>query len=160
MSHTESILAYYGDQHVSTQWRDVLRAMADEFDTQLGVSELRALMSRIGDRFASAKALGDCATLDDLELAINRVWSALDWGWTEIADLSEYLAVRHFCAPLDGAFGTKAAVWASAFLEGAYQRWFFDLGAGDRLALRQIEPQPVIDIGGAAQVFYEFRLAR
>jgi hypothetical protein len=160
MSHTEAMLAYYGDRQVSAQWRDMLRAMADEFDTQLDVHELRALMSRIGERFAQGKPLGACATLDDLELALNRVWTALDWGWTELVDLSEHLAVRHFCAPLDHAFGAKAAVWASAFLEGAYQRWFFDLGAGERLALRQVDPSPVIDVGGVAQPYYEFRLAR
>lgn len=160
MSHTEAILAYYGDRQVSAQWRDVLRALADEFDTQLGVPELRALMARIGERFARGKPLGACETLDDLELALNRVWSSLDWGWTELVDLSEHLAVRHFCAPLEAAFGARAALWASAFLEGAYQRWFFDLGAGERLALRQIDSQPVIEIGGVPHGFYEFRLAR
>ncbi|RKP47840.1 cellulose synthase [Pararobbsia silviterrae] len=138
----------------------MLRALADEFDTQLGVPELRALMSRIGARFARAKPLGPCATLDDVELALNRVWAALDWGWAEIADLSEHLSVRHFCAPLEGAFGANGAVWASAFLEGVYQRWFADLGAGDQLALRQVEPPPAIDVGGVAKTYYEFQLAR
>ena len=160
MSHTEAILAYYGDRQVSSQWRDLLRAMADEFDTQLGVPELRALMGRIGERFAAGKPLGPCATLDDLELALNRVWSALDWGWVEIVDLSGHLAVRHYCAPLEAAFGAKAAIWASAFLEGAYQRWFLDLGAGERLAVRQVEPSPTLDVGGVGHLFYEFRLAR
>src|SRR5580692_10779037 len=138
MSHIEAMLAYYGDRQVSAQWRDMLRALADEFDTQLGVPELRALMARIGDRFARAKPLGACATIDDVEIALNRVWMPLDWGWAEIADLSDDLRVRHFCAPLEAAFGTNAAVWASAFLEGTYQRWFFELGAGDQLALRQV----------------------
>lgn len=159
MSHTQAILAYYGEQQVSTQWRDVLHAMAEEFDGQLALPELRALMARIGERFATAKPLGDCATLDELERALNRVWHALDWGWIELVDLTDYLAVRHYCAPIATAFGQGAAVWASAFLEGAYQYWFSALGAGEHLAVRQVEPALQESEGAVMQV-YEFRLAR
>jgi Cellulose synthase subunit D len=159
MAHTQAILAYYGDQQVSPQWRDLLRAMAEEFDGQLAVPELRALMSRIGERFAAAQPLGACATLDEVEAALNALWRAIDWGWIELVDLSEHLAVRHYCAPIAAAFGPTAAVWASAFLEGAYQTWFTALGAGEQLAVRQLEAAGQ-DADSVAMQVYEFRLAR
>ena len=159
MVHTQAILAYYGDQQVSPQWRDMLRAMAAEFESQLAVPELRALMSRIGERFAAARPLGECTTLDEVEAALNACWHSIDWGWIELVDLTEHLAVRHYCAPVASAFGAGATVWASAFLEGAYQSWFAALGAGERLAMRQVEPVAQ-DTDPATMQVYEFRLAR
>ena len=91
-------------------------------------------MARIGARFAERYPAGDCTTLDDLASFLNAVWSKLDWGFVRLVERDDYLSIEHACAPL-AVFGEGAA-WASAFLEGAYQHWLHELGAGS-LALQE-----------------------
>lgn len=145
-------LNYYAGKQCSIQWRDFLNALADEFAAQFDIERLRALMKRIGERFALARPLEPASTLDDLETAINRVWTSLDWGWARIVDVTDHLGIRHHCVPLDAAFGTGAAAWSSAFLQGVYQQWFSALGIDPALAVRQSDT-------GVAGV-YEYRLSR
>jgi hypothetical protein len=147
---TATLLDYYTSHQASTQWRAFLTALAQEFETQLETAQLRELMARIGVRFADAHPAGACATLDDLASFFNTTWSSLDWGFVNLVEQDDYLAIEHFCAPL-AAFGTAAATWTPAFLEGAYQRWLDELGAGG-LDLRQVET-------GERHAF-EFRLAK
>lgn len=135
--HTAPLLDYYTRHHASTQWRAFLTALAEEFETQLETAQLRELMARIGVRFADAHPAIACATLDDLASFFNKTWSSLDWGFVNLVEQSDYLAIEHFCAPL-AAFGTAGAIWTPAFLEGAYQRWLHALGAGT-LALQQVQ---------------------
>jgi hypothetical protein len=132
-----TLLDYYTRHHTSVQWRGFLTALADEFETQLDTSQLRVLMTRIGARFAASYPAANCTTLDDLSVFLNSVWSALDWGFVRLSEQSAYLSIEHACAPL-AAFGERAAAWAPAFLEGAYQYWLSELGAG-ALRLREAE---------------------
>jgi hypothetical protein len=148
--HAATLLDYYTRHQASTQWRAFLTALAQEFETQLETAQLRELMARIGIRFANAHPAGACATLDELASFFNATWSSLDWGFVNLVERDEYLAIEHFCAPL-AAFGDAAGAWTPAFLEGAYQRWLVELGAG-ALALRQVET-------GDSRAF-EFRLAK
>ena len=55
-------LDYLLDRQISSQWRGVLVALAEEFDTQIGRDELRQLMQRVGRRFAAAHPLPSCGT--------------------------------------------------------------------------------------------------
>ncbi|CAB3751972.1 cellulose biosynthesis protein BcsD [Paraburkholderia humisilvae] len=135
--HTATLLDYYTRHHASTQWRAFLTALAEEFETQLETAQLRELMARIGVRFADAHPAGACATLDDLTSFFNNTWSSLDWGFVNLVEQDDYLAIEHFGAPL-GAFGEAAGTWAPAFLEGAYRHWLQGLGAG-ALALQHVE---------------------
>jgi hypothetical protein len=151
----KSILSYYESRQCSSQWRGFLGVLAEEFEGQLGVPELRELMRRIGERFARRAALRACDTLQDLELAINAIWAAQDWGWVQVLDGADYLAIRHYCSPLRAAFGAESASWASAYLEGVYQQWFNALGVNASLQLRVREALQA-DADGAL----EFRLAR
>jgi hypothetical protein len=146
--HTATLLDYYTRHQPSTQWRGFLTALAEEFETQLDTSQLRVLMARIGARFAANYPAGECATLDDLASFLNRIWSELDWGFVRLAEQDEFLSIEHCCAPL-AAFGERAAPWTAAFLEGAYQHWLHELGAGS-LALQQYE--------SSSAHAYEFRL--
>jgi hypothetical protein len=148
--HTATLLDYYTRQQASTQWRAFLTALAQEFETQLETAQLRELMARIGVRFADAHPARACATLDDLASFFNTTWSSLDWGFVNLVEQDDYLAIEHFCAPL-AAFGEAAGRWTPAFLQGAYQRWLDELGAGD-LALLQVET--------GDQHAFEFRLAK
>ena len=152
MTDQESTLSYYAERQCSDQWRAFLLALSGEFESQLEQADLRGVMSRVGERFAKAAALGDCQTLDDLELEINRVWFNRDWGWVKISEAPTYLAIHHHCAPLAAAFGDSAMSWAPAFLEGAYQHWLSGLGAQPDMRIRQVN--------GEAGAALEFRLAR
>ena len=154
-SSQKSILSYYENRQCSTQWRSFLGVLAEEFEGQLGVPELRELMRRIGERFARTAVLGACETVRDLEAAINSVWAARDWGWVQVFDGDDYLAIRHYCSPLRTAFGEASASWASGYLEGVYQQWFNALGVNASLQLRVREALQA-DADGAL----EFRLAR
>lgn len=149
-----AIIEYFTEQQCSRQWKGFLRAFAGEFATQLDEADLRALMRRIGERFAHEAEvdLGNCRTLDDLQLAMGQVWVRLDWGWVELADRGDYLEVRHHCAPLIAAFGPDALRWSPGFLEGAYQAWFSSAHAGNLEVRQSAEP----DLAGSI----EFRLAQ
>ena len=148
--HTATLLDYYTSHQASIQWRAFLTALAQEFAAQLETAQLRELMVRIGVRFADAHPAGACATLDDLASFFNTTWSSLDWGFVNLVERDDYLAIEHFCAPL-AAFGAASARWTPAFLEGAYQRWLHELGASG-LDLRQVET--------GEQHAFEFRLAK
>jgi hypothetical protein len=148
--HTATLLDYYTRHQTSVQWRGFLSALAEEFETQLDPSQLRILMARIGARFAARYPAGDCTTLDDLASFLNAVWSELDWGFVRLVERDDYLSIEHACAPL-AVFGERAAAWASAFLEGAYQHWLHELGAGS-LALQEYQ--------SANAHSYEFRLLK
>lgn len=148
--HTATLLDYYTRQQPSVQWRGFLTALAEEFETQLETAQLRQLMARIGVRFAGTYPAGECATLDDLASFLNRIWSALDWGFVQLNELDDYLSIEHFCAPLT-AFGERAAAWASAFLEGAYQHWLRELGAASLV---------LTEVRSSTHHAYEFRLVK
>lgn len=149
----QTIVDYLIDSRCSRQWKTFLGVMADEFSSQLPPDDLRALMQRIGGRFADAVPLAPCATLDDLQLAMGKVWVGMDWGWVTIEEEPGALAIRHNCAPLNAAFGHQASGWTPAFLEGVYQRWFAQVGSGGELVVSQASD---IDALGCI----DFRLSR
>lgn len=130
-----AIFDYLLERRISTQWRGVLAALADEFEAQIGRNELRQLMNRVGNRFAAAHPLPACDSTHELAAALNALWRETDWGFVELADDADYLSIVHYCAPLP-AFGESALAWTPAFLEGAYQYWLGVLGA-DGLAVKQ-----------------------
>jgi hypothetical protein len=129
------MLEYLLERRISPQWRGMLTALAQEFETQLGVDELRELMRRVGQRYAEAHPLPPCESLEALAAALNACWAGQDWGYVELYEDAAYLGLTHFCAPL-GAFGAQAWSWTPALLEGAYQQWLGAMGAGP-LQVRQ-----------------------
>lgn len=147
---SSTLLNYYQQQHCSRQWRDVLGALAEEFNEALPAEDLRRLMQRIGRRFAIARALPACATLAELDRAINAQWEAVDWGFAVFIEHADRLEVRHYGAPLEAGFGQHSG-WAGGFLEGAYQAWFVQSGMIEGLLFSQdasgealAHPQPVV----------------
>ena len=68
------------DQQCSVQWRGFLQALAAEFAAALPPEDLRALMFRVGVRFAAEHPLPACATLDDLQSSMAAVWDRIGWG--------------------------------------------------------------------------------
>lgn len=126
------------------QWRDFLGALAGELTQDLTPNHLRNVMRRTGERFARQHALGGSGTIGDLQAAINRVWHGQDWGWVDISEADDHLALTHYCAPLQAAFGAAYQGWTNGFLEGAYECWMRDLGADAQLRISQAgEPDAV-----------------
>lgn len=119
-----AVVEYFAELQCSRQWKGFLRALAEEFSQQLTEADLQALMRRLGMRLAQANPLPVCQTLDELQLAMGRVWVSQDWGWVALAETQGSLRISHFCAPLFTAFGPQSSAWAPAFLEGVYQAWF------------------------------------
>lgn len=116
------------EQHLSPQWRGLLRALAAEFEAQLSHDELRQLMFRIGQRFAAEHPLPVCESTADLARALNAHWASIQWGYVELADGQDHLRIVHYGAPLR-AFGGEALAWTPAFLQGSYQAWLEGMGA-------------------------------
>jgi len=139
------------EQHLSPQWRGMLRALAAEFEAQLDRDELRQLMFRIGARFAAEHPLPACESTAELSDALNARWAPIQWGCVELADAGEYLRIIHYGAPLQ-AFGGEALAWTPAFLQGAYQAWLDAMGAAQLT---------VMQAGGPGDGYaLEFHLAR
>ena len=119
-----AVVEYFAELQCSRQWKGFLRVLAEEFSQQLSEADLQALMRRLGARLAQANPLPACQTLDELQLAMGRVWVSQDWGWVALAEMQGSLRISHFCAPLFNALGPASSGWAPAFLEGVYQTWF------------------------------------
>lgn len=68
------------DQQCTVQWRGFLQALAAEFAAALPPEDLRALMFRVGTRFAAEHPLPTCATLDDLQRSMAAVWDRIGPG--------------------------------------------------------------------------------
>jgi hypothetical protein len=139
------------EQNLSPQWRVFLRSLAAEFEAQLSHDELRQLMFRIGERFATEHRLPTCESTADLERALNAQWSAIQWGCVELADEGDYLRIVHYGSPLV-AFGNGALAWAPAFLQGSYQAWLDAMGASPLTVVQASAPEGVFAV--------EFHLAR
>lgn len=129
-----------------------MEALASEFASALSPEDLRALMARVGMRFAVTHALPRCGTLEELQCAISAVWEPADWGWVHLTQAADHLDIHHTLSPLFSAFGSEHVSWAGGFLEGAYQQWFNQAGSGQ---LRVSLAAP-IDAWGCAHL----RLAR
>jgi hypothetical protein len=137
---THAALDYFAARQCPMQWKGFLHATAGELASRFGPDDLRHVMHGIGARFAAGIDLPDSNTVPEMEAAMSAIWQRLDWGWVELEEQSGSLQLVHHCAPLHAAFGEDALAWTPAFLEGAYQQWFAQLGASDVLRVRQVTP--------------------
>ena len=133
----KAIFEYVSEAQASRQWKQFLAALAAEFGEQLADADLRAMMQRVGARFAAQLPLPRCDTVPQMQQAMSDLWMSCDWGWVELHENADHLAIRHFCSPLRAAFGEQHLRWTPAFLEGAYQQWFHSMGSGSTLRVQQ-----------------------
>lgn len=138
MDATSSVISYLSGRQVAAQWKIFLLSTSQELAEKFSAAELRTFMRRVGGRFGRELPVPACTTLDDIQLAMSQIWTRLDWGWVEITDQTDHLRLQHYCAPLEAALGREALAWTPSFLEGVYQQWFEQLGAGDRLRVSQV----------------------
>ncbi|WP_231378479.1 cellulose biosynthesis protein BcsD [Bordetella sp. FB-8] len=124
---------YINNRLCAPQWRSFLSIFAEELAQDMTSRHLGQVMRRTGEQFARQHSLPGTSTIADLQMAINRVWDAMDWGWVEIHEAQDRLVLSHYYAPLQAAFGAAHQAWSSAFLEGAYDLWMHQSGADSQL---------------------------
>lgn len=148
-------LSYLMSRPEQSRWAGLLRALAEQFASQMSPAEIRDFFVALGRRWARATPLSLAAggTLKDFEHAANVVLAGGDWGWVRVLDLGNSIEFQHACAPLRSAFGTQAMPWSAGLLEGLYAEWLQALGADAGLVLRQLG-----EAEGAADTL-RFRLA-
>ncbi len=134
------LLQMFRARSCSRQWLGFVRAMGEEFASELPEQELATLMSRIGLRFANQHRLSaGCSVLQQVEQEANRVWDAADWGACQMVEHPNYVDIRHYAAPITVAL--DAVPWSDGFLEGVYQGWFQQLGMLAGLSVRAVRPE-------------------
>ncbi|WP_321845390.1 cellulose biosynthesis protein BcsD [Paraburkholderia bannensis] len=122
------------------QWQPFLSFFSQELTQHLTPRLLTQLTRGAGGEFARQYALTGAGTVADMQDAMNRVWSGMDWGVLEIREAQDWLVLTHYHAPLKAAFGQERLAWAGAFLEGAYETWMYQLGADSQLRMTTAGP--------------------
>ncbi|NKF23733.1 cellulose biosynthesis protein BcsD [Solimonas marina] len=118
-----------------------LRALGGELAEQVPVPQLRALLYRVGRSIAREHAADGIKTLAEFEGFASRRLADLDLGWMQVEEVSGAVDFLHGAAPLKAWFGAAAAEWSAGLLEGLYAEWMTQLGADERLDVREIEDQ-------------------
>lgn len=116
-----------------------LRCYLAELVKHVGVEQARALSYASGVRMAAEHPLGAMDKLADLQQMAQRFLSARDWGWLRIEERPDAVDFLHGGSPLRAWFGESGLSWAPALFEGLYSGWLRQLGASERLELRQVE---------------------
>ncbi len=116
----------------------ILRALGSELSRQLPDGQLRALLYLVGRQLAAARPMQDAKTLADFEIFAAGVFSAMDLGWSRVEEAAGAVDFVHGCAPLEQWFGADSGAWAPGLLEGMYAEWMRQLGAGERLDVREL----------------------
>lgn len=116
----------------------VLKSMTDELLGQVGSEQLRALCFAVGSRLGETSPVSKIDKLSELEKWAQQWLAERDWGWLAIEYHDDAVDLIHGDAPLEAWFGDGALAWSAALFEGLYGTWIRQLGADERLQLRQI----------------------
>ena len=118
-------------------------ALMQQLVEQAHPDELQALMHASGVSAARTMPLASCQTVAELQEIINVKWSELNWGCVRLIEHPEHLLIEHMWSPFRDLFSPFSLEPGAAFLEGVYQEWFIELGAGSQLRVRfmQIDPE-------------------
>jgi hypothetical protein len=135
----DKTMAYLQQQPRSAAAPAVLRALGGELAQQVPGPQLRALLYRVGRSLAREHSAQGIKTLADFERFAGRALAALDLGWVQVEEVSGAVDFLHGCAPLASWFGNPANDWAPGLLEGLYAEWMQQLGADERLDVREVE---------------------
>lgn len=138
----ESVLeaeAFFGQTRPrTTAVLPVLKAVALELHGHVGEEQLRSLFHAAGVRLGETYPIEKIERLGELE-QLAREWLAVnDWGWLKIEHHDDAVDFIHGDSPLEAWFGKAGLAWSSSLFEGLYATWIRQLGADDRLQLRQI----------------------
>jgi hypothetical protein len=131
------LLQHLALERISPQWAGFLGVLSDELQAQLTAPEYRALLVRLGSRFAQVFELSACASLQEIETAINKYWTQFQWGFVVFSDVGRQLQIAHHACPLPAAMQIDPDL-AGGFLEGAYATWLQAAGSPAELELKQL----------------------
>ncbi len=131
-------LSYFMSRPVEVRWAGLLSALAEELSAQMPAAEIRAFFAVLGRRWARTMPLPAGGGLKEMEQSMNASLSACGWGWVRVRDLGNAVEFQHSCAPLRTAFGAAAMEWAPGLIEGLYEEWLREQGAGRGLTLKQV----------------------
>lgn len=137
-NHTQHI-EYYAKRHCSIQWRLFLELVFDELSSSAGKEGVSGFWRHIGSRIASEMPIGECATLELLERAINGVLGQLDWGWTSITADNQKMYICHVACPIPGSSEERietSFLAISTLLEGLYKGWLQQQGGDVDVPIR------------------------
>ena len=125
-----------GEQHPATQWRPILRALAEEVDSLAGPGDRDDMLRGVGRRLSRTMPLPAVQTLQALELEMNDVLHGAGWGVVQLrlSEADRSLHLVHTGFPRVGSLGSPPGQWLSALLEGLYDGWFAQQ-PGSRAAL-------------------------
>ena len=135
----EQSAAYARDRARTGGAELVLRQVMSEMLRHAGPEQMRALSYAVGTRIAAENALVKVEKLSEMEEAARRFLGSRDWGWMRIEEREDSVDFVHGNAPLRAWFGEAGLAWSPALFEGFYAEWVRQLGAGERLELRQVE---------------------
>ena len=136
---SDKSLAYWRDSARPAGADLVLRQSMLELLRHVGVDQVRALCYATGVRMATDNPLGKVDKMSELEAAAQRFLAARDWGWMVVEEHADAVDLVHGCSPLRSWFGEAGLAWSSALFEGFYAEWLHQLGAGEKLQLRQVD---------------------
>jgi hypothetical protein len=105
----------------------------------VGTDQARALCFAAGTSIAVENRLVGVDKLGEMEQIINAFLKVRDWGWMRVEEHEDAVDFLHGCSPLRAWFGEECLGWAAALFEGLYAEWLRQLGAGERLELRQVD---------------------
>lgn len=139
--NSDVLLGYVRAQQVAPQWQGFLLALSSELSNQADDSTLRTLFYSIGVKLAAdaQNTLSQVDTLAALQQGLNAYWGGMQWGWVEMAEVSGFVELTHYLAPLAQGLGDEALVWSVGLLEGFYHTVFQALGADPSLQLRYVQ---------------------
>lgn len=129
----QKLISYLESQRRPAQWGFMAQALVHEVASELSPEEARRLLVQAGLRAGQALSLPQCDSIADLEVAANQHWTDLGWGVASFIEHQDHLEIRHEAVPSE----VPSIEGVGAFLEGVYQQWFFALGAGSHLHVRQ-----------------------
>jgi hypothetical protein len=131
------LLRHLALERISSQWAGFLGVLSEELQAQLSEGEYRALLVRLGGRFAQTYELPACGSLSDIEAAANKVWSQCQWGFVVFSEVGRQLQIAHHACPLPAALQVDSDL-AAGFMEGVYATWLLAAGSPDELQLSQL----------------------
>lgn len=138
-SVSERSLAYWRDSARPSGADQILRNTLLELLRHVGAEQVRALCYAAGVRIAVDNPLPKITKFSELEIATRQFLADKGWGWMAVEEHQEWVDLVHGCPPLRAWFGADSLSWSGALFEGFYAEWLRQLGAGERLALRQVE---------------------
>ena len=144
-----ALLDYYSNRQTAATPTLWLCSTLTALNETLSETDSQALARRAGQHLAEQMTLTDCATLNDLQQAVNKLLQQQGWGLITYQEADEYLLIHHYAFPLL-ILDLGHTDFLLAFFEGMHGQWLRQAGAGDALTARYWQQQ---DVPVSVQIF-------